>query len=867
MPVNIQSNFHTILCTIAATVFTMPLLAQQTLTPNQTADLPSPEPISYQADHAPAHLQQDAAFGRLPISFEVNRGQTSQKVQFLSRGRGYALFLTPGETVLSVNASQPDTPRNQVPNSWKQRRSPRKDSASSTSRSSVVRMRLIAANIDAKATGEDEQPGKSNYFSGADSARWHTDVPTYAKVRYRDVYPGIDLLFYGNTEGRLEHDFILSAGADPGRIVFQFGDNQSIATEEDGGLVLRTGSGDVTLQRPVAYQDIDGHRIPVSASYAVAANRQVRFLLGEYDHSAALIIDPVVIFTAVFGGTGGDEPTGVALDNAGNVYICGITSSLDFPIINPGPWTKNTATGFVSKMNAAGTSLLYSTYFGGGSTPTGIKVDSKGRIYVAGYTGPGFPVSNAHQPSFGGGPSDAFLAAISPEGNSLIYSTYLGGSQWDYAMALAVDASGNAYMTGRTDGGFPALHSLQPQDPQGAFIAKFSPTGVLQYSSIYGNVVGQSTAIDVDKYGAAYVTGYTDQPTITITPNVFRSTCPEACSWVFKLNPSGDSLAYATYLGVNGDAGFAIAVDSDLNAYVGGGTQGGFPVWSSGFQRTYGGAIDGFVAKLNTTGSKLIWSTYLGGRNEDVIYSLALDQYRQVYVTGVTASPDFPLKSPVQAFAGVPGVTPWQPFITTLSGSLGSIVYYSTNFGPATEAINSMELAVDKALNVYVVGGSAGTFKATQGALAPGAPGNPGGGNDTFVSKLSIMADLWMQMSAENTWVGSGNNFTFVLVVTNQGPDFAVNVRVSDTLPPNTTFVSYDGGGGTCTTPPVGGTGTFTCQLPRLENGAWWASKLTVKVMSIPPGNTLYNYATVVSNMQDPNLNDNSVSSIGVWVE
>ena len=789
-----------------------------------------------------------SAYGTLPISFEMNQGQTDASVQFLARGAGYILFLTPGEAVLSLHSPHASTAklgRLATPNPLR----PSPSQLSAGTPTSKVRLQLIGSNTAAKVEGVDPLPGKSNYFAGNDPAKWHTDVPTYAKVRYTNVYPGIDLLYYGNQEGRFEHDFVVAPGADPRAIAIGLRDSDGAVPDKNGGLTLHTKNGDLTLQSPTVYQHISGQRKTITATYLLA-NNQIKFQLGSYDKKAPLVIDPVLRYTAVFGGTGDDVAQAIAADGSGNAYVTGYTYSLDFPLAHPfqRPPTNNAyPVAFVSKINAGGTALLYSTYLGGAGGPVpglccgsggdveafGIAVDNSGRAYVTGSTYGGLPTRNAYQPTKAGF-DDAFLTVLSPAGDSLVFSTYLGGTSPDQGRAIALDASGNAYITGSTYGGFPALNSVQKQGR--TFVAKFNRSGVLQYSSNFSNGVTVN-AIAVDISGAAYISGFQQGTgSISVTNNAFQKTCLSPCGFITKFSPSGARLAYSTYFP---SLPTHIAADSSGNAYIVGGAGPGFPVTKNAFQKTFGGSnIDGFVTKLNPSGSALIWSTYLGGSGGDAVQSIALDQYRTVYLTGFTTSSDFPVKAPVQPYRG--GIA---GFVTTLSGSLGSIEYYSTHIGTANDA---NFIAVDKALNVYVSTG----ISSTPGALSTGTSGNPGGLHDVFISKLVIMDDLALGVSGSSSAVAHGGNLTYTIAVTSKGPDFGYNVRIDDPLPAGTTFVSYNAVGGTCTAPAVGGTGTLHCALPQLNKGQTYTVALTVKVNAVA-GTTLSNTATTVSNMQD----------------
>ncbi len=770
-----------------------------------------------------------ASYGKLPISFEVNQGQTDGAVQFLARGAGYTLFLTPGEAVLSLHAVDKGGAKGAV-----RTHAP----AAQASLMSTVGLKLIGSNTKAEVQGVDALPGKSNYFVGNDPAKWHTDVPTYAKVRYSNVYPGVDLVYYGNQEGRLEHDFVVAAGADPNAIAIGLQDSDGVVADKDGGITLHTKAGDLTLHSPTVYQTIGGERKTIPATYLLADN-QVKFQLGSYDRNAPLIIDPVLGYSGVFGGSGLDQVFAIAVDAAGNAYVTGFTTSSDFPLVHAfqtsGPSGGQSA--FVSKVNASGTALLYSTYLGGGTDVTvggtGIAVDSTGRAYVVGYNrGGSFPVKNAYQPLPGNG-FDAFLTVFNPAGDSLVYSTLLGGdpghNQDSLGRAITLDASQNAYIGGTSGLGFPATHTL---NSDGAlFVAKFNSAGVLQYSTVFGDndPPPNISSLAVDAAGAVYVGGFTYNEV----------------AFAEKLNPAGTSLLYSKFLPSAGRSWvYAIAVNSVGEAYVAGSTEAGFSTTANAFQKTFGGPSggrDGFVAKLNAAGTGLVYSTYLGGTNYDDITGMAFDRYRQVYVTGYTQSKDFPLKAPLQA----PTSAYAQFFVTTLSSTLSSIVYYSTYFGTGSNRVGGgPEIAVDRALNVYLTGFAIGI------PITPGALSSPETENNIFLSKFVIMDDIALGLSGTPSPVVHGGNLTYTIAVTSKGPDFGYNVRVADTLPAGTTFVSYGAGGGTCTAPAVGGTGTLNCTLLQLNKGATWNVTLTVKV-NAASGANLSNTAAAISNMQD----------------
>jgi uncharacterized repeat protein (TIGR01451 family) len=804
-----------------------------------------------------------ASYGRLPVSFEINQGQTDSAVQFLAHGRGYTLFLTSGEAVLSLQARS--TGNSAAAGKGKT------PAVQSSVESSFVRLALIGSNSAAEASGLNPLPGKSNYFIGPDPSKWRRDVPTFEKVHYRDVYPGVDLVYYGNQEGRLEHDFVVAAGADPTVIAMRLDSASHDVQCRNGELTVQTSAGTLTMQAPIVYQTLRGQRKVIPASYELAHGNEIRFHLGSYDRNAPLVIDPVLTHTAVFGGSESNEVLALAIDTHGNAYVAGATSSLDFPTVNPfqSSWTavnQSSSAGFVSKVNAAGTALIYSTYLGGPSTVAdAITVDSSGRAYVAGLTGSGFPVKNAYQSKYGGG-QDAFYLILGNSGNSILYSTYIGGDKFDYATAMTRDASGNVYLTGRTDGDFPALNSIKPSGTPGVWVAKFNSSNKLQYSTMYGNIEGQSADIAADASGSAYIVGYTNADDIPVTPGAFSSTCGiNGCGWAAKLSPSGSSLVYSTALGVGGGgAATSIALDSSNNAYIGGATPRGLPASSTAFQKQFGGSDnDGFVLRLNPTGTALLSATYLGGSSEDVIYGLALDQYHNVYVSGWTCSPNFPLQASIRSFS-VTSDRPCQFFVTTLNPTLSSIPYYSTLFGGPTASNQEIKIKVDQALNVYLAGYDLGNVNATPGALddAPVKDNN----FNVFVSKLDIVDDLSLALTASSSSVTPGQNLTYTITVKSNGPDFGTNVLITDSVPSGATFVSVAPGGSTCRAPAVGGLGPINCTLPRLNKGATWVVKMTVKVnANIPHGTVITDSAATKSNMQDFNIN-NGIGAVNTSV-
>jgi uncharacterized repeat protein (TIGR01451 family) len=383
-------------------------------------------------------------YGRLPLSFEVNRGQTDRRVKFLARGQGYGLFLTSTGAVLSLSkvSKVADGGNNVSPYS----------SSETAQTHAVLSLSLQGANHKPRVRGVDQLPGKANYFAGRDQSKWRIGVPTFARVQYQGVYPGIDLVYYGN-QLQLEYDFVVSPGADPRKINLTFSGNETIKVDQQGDLVLSTKAGDVIQRRPIAYQNVNGERSEVAANYRVEGER-ISFELGAYDKTKALIIDPVLSYSTYLGGVGSDQGRGIKVDAQGNAFLTGSTSSIDFPLAGPMKSYGGNTDAFVVKLNPAGTALIYSTYLGGLGFEVGnaIAIDSQGNAFVTGNTGSGnFPVTpGAFQNSIDRS-LDGFVSKLNATGSALIYSTYLGGDNIDFFLDIAAGTDGRAHVVGRTE--------------------------------------------------------------------------------------------------------------------------------------------------------------------------------------------------------------------------------------------------------------------------------------------------------------------------------------------------------------------------------------------------------------------------------
>jgi hypothetical protein len=699
-----------------------------------------------------------AAFGRLPLGFEPNAGQSDSRVKFLAQGRGYTVFLLPDQAVFRFDDRWPAAAR---------------DKDHQADAGGVLRMQLLGANTHAPIGAEQRLPGRSNYLLGNDPRHWHTNIANYGRVRIEGIYPGVDLLYYGNQDRRLEYDFIVAPGADPGLIRLQLqSDGPQRAGESargvlrldaSGDLVVRTGHSEMRLRAPAVYQldgaaahglAMRGERTPVAGRFELLGANQVRVALGPYDHSRALIIDPTLVYSTYLGGSNSDAAVGIAADAAGNSYISGNSASVDFPLLNPLPGISDAGSAFITKMNAAGTALLYSTRLGGMSsgetTAYSIALDSGGNAYVTGETqAVDFPTVNAIQPAYSPAPSggDSFLSKLNASGSALVYSTYLGGSGTNAgcnAYAVAVDTSGNAYVAGATySAGFQTVNPLQGNFagagniPSG-FAMKINVAGsAILWSTFLGGSGGANAlGIAADSSGNAYVTGWAGSEDFpTSNPLQQCLSCPGANSaFISKINPSGSAFIYSTFLGgTNSATGYAIATDTGGNAYVTGiTTASDFPTVNPVQASNHGAANFGanvFVSKLNASGTALVYSTYLGGTGQagvsadDWGRAIAVDASGAAYVAGSSNSTDFPTLNAVQTTKkGDAGSD--NAFLFSLTPA-GSSLVYSTFLGGTDQGGNSggdiaYGVAVDASGNAYIAGqADSSDFPTTMNAYQP----------------------------------------------------------------------------------------------------------------------------------------------------
>jgi hypothetical protein len=673
--------------------------------------------------------------GELPLSFEANQGQTDARVKFLARGHGSTLFLTATDAVLVL--SQPP-----VGLSPADARAATRRVQTTAPTTAVLRIQLIGANATPLVTPLEELPGKSHYFRGSDPQRWLTQIPHYGKVRYTAVYPAIDLVYYGHHQ-HLEYDFVVAPQADPTAIRLAFQGAERLSVDAAGNLILHTALGELIQHAPRAYQERDGARHTISARYVLIGEHQVSVQLAAYERAKPLIIDPVLVYSTFLGGSGWDVGRGLAVDLRGNVYVTGWTASHDFPTENPLQPTlhggSNAGTdAYVAKLDPTGSALLYATYLGGSDDDFGfgMAVDRWGNAYVTGGTNSSdFPTVKAVQPTFGGA-GDAFVAKLDPTGSALLYATYLGGSGDDFGYGIAVDTTQSVYVTGQTlSTDFPTAHPLQPAFGGGsqvgdAFVTKLDPTGSTLVYSTYlgGDNEDQGRSIAVDLSGHAYVTGTTQSTNFPLAHPLQPTYGGVIDAFVAKLDPTGAALVYSTYLGgAQRDFGSGIAVDILGQAYVTGDTSSpDFPTVNP-MQPALAGGSDAFVVKVDPSGSRLIYSTYLGGLDLDDGFAIAVDAFQRATITGETFSTDFPTHNPVQPTFGGGGS---DGFVATFNRS-GSQLVFATYLGSSGFDF-TVGVATDIVGHLYVTGDAGAADFPTVNPFQP----TFGGMTDAFIVKI-----------------------------------------------------------------------------------------------------------------------------------
>lgn len=763
------------------------------------------------ARSAPSMLTELSA--EMPLRFEENVGQVKEAgVRYFTRGKGYRLFLGSEGMVFHLDGAQ--------------------------AAGDSVRLRLTGGAEKPVLVGIDPLPTKTNYLIGSDPRAWHTGIANFGGVRYPNVYPGTDLVFAGN-DRRVEQSFFLAAGAEPQRIRMVYEGAAAVEIGKTGELLVRTPGGELTADRPVAFQMVDGERRMVECRYELVAKTEeapaVGFALGEYDRELPLVIDPVWSnFQTPLYGSGADIGHAIGVDAAGNVYIAGSTSSTDFiGTIAPGGVQASNGgdfDGFVAKADPSGTTLLYSTYLGGNGVDEveGIAVDAAGNAYLIGYTHssnfPGVTAGSLQSSNAGGG--DAFVVKLSPTGSAFLYATYLGGSGDEFGKSIAIDAAGNAYLTGSTEStNFPGVTagSLQPSNAGGdadAFVAKIDAagTGILYSTYLGGSGDDQSNHIAVDTAGSAVIAGGTCSPAFPTTPgSVEPASLGMECgvaydAFVAKLSTLGTSLVYSTFLGgEENDIAQDLALDSAGNAYVTGFTNSETftGVGPGSYQQEHNFGYAAFLTKINAAGSATGYSTFLGGGGS-FGYGIAVDSAANAYVTGVTQSPDYPRVNEITIYPPYTG--PDSSGFVTKADSAGGILYSSFLVGQNGAAY---AIAVDNVQKTTFITGSRDGFA---------------GSMDAFLARIGASAVLSIAKEADVEIINPGNRITYTLTYQNYGELDATGAVLNETVPENTVFrPTFSTPGWSCTPDDQAGS-ECTLALGTVAAGASGSAIFAVRV-------------------------------------
>ncbi len=753
--------------------------------------------------------------------------------------------------------------------------------------------------------GADRLLGVVNRYVGAPST-WETGLPTFGRVEVSGVAPGIDVVYYGNQQ-QLEYDFVIHPGADPRRAGVRVDGADSLSIDGNGDLVMRVGDRELRQERPVSWQTIDGKRVPVESRFVLdEAARTVTFALGAYDPSHALVIDPVLVYSTWFGGLSEEVILDMHVDAAGAIYVLGVSEDkAGFPT-TPGAYQPARAgepkTGgtyprdyFISKFNAAGTALIYSTLFGG-SLDEGtwsyrqgaMAVDAQGRVHFVGDTlSPDFPVTpNAADKTYAldttSVAADAFYARLEANG-SLGYSTYIGGTRYETGAGVAVDAAGNAYVVGKTASsvadGFVTTANAYRTTRNGAtdlFIQRYGTDGSLQYSTYFGGSQGEmERRADIVSNGNGKVTFVSDTGTGDLPiVNGFQATRigNSADGFVAQLdtNVSGTAgLLYSSYIsGGASDYVSTVAVDPDGFVYVGGQSRSlDFPV-TPGAARTVNNPVgggqepwDGFVVKLDLTktgAASRVYTTLTGGNDYDDLLAMAVDAQGRVHLTGSTRSLDLPMVQAVQT-------TKYQmpPYVQILNAA-GSGFVLSTYLGSNTNGQALYAVAVNAIGETYLGGTTNDASKYSNTNLDGFRLVNAfqdtygGGDRDAVIQKLGYAVDLALTKTASAGVVLPGHNVTFTLTVRNLSGDPGSGIVVHDNLPVGLQYVSCTAThSGVC-----GGTGNNrTVTFPVLNPGVTATIQITVKMVSVTPGHQITNTATVTGAVLDPVPGNNTATA------
>ncbi len=808
-------------------------------------------------------------YGQLPLRFEANQGQADPRVRFLARGSGYALFLTPRETVLAL-------------------RMPKREGKAQPAE--IIRISLVGGNPSPAVEGADLLPGKANYLVGSGPEDWRTDIPLFARVRASEVYPGVGLTYYGN-QRQLEYDFEVAPGADPRAIRLRVDGAKSLRLDAEGHLRIRTRHGEVVQKAPVVYQVRDGVREAVAGRFRLSGRREVRFDIPKYDRRLALVIDPIVQWSVYLGGNSDELAESVASDRSlSATYVAGTTLSSDLCVLSSPPrpvcslqFDAGSTDAFVTKFHLTSSPVDlvvdYTTYVGGDGDDEahGIAVDDNGSAHITGLsTSPGgFP---GPPTTFGsGGGVDAFVVKLDPAGRGPVYSRFLGGAAKDVGHDIAVSQADEAYVVGQTDSSdFPLAGPFQgtPGGAIDAFLSRLGPTGDLRYSTYYGGdgddvaygvALRQGTPPDV----AVFFVGQTSSTNFPPKDAFQAGLLGPTDAFVVRMDDLGGSVSQvlSSYLGGTKDeTAFGVDVDpvasfTDYDFYVAGETTSGdFPVFPAPpdvLQGTLKGPKDAFVTKIRR-GAPFFYSTYLGGSGSDSASGIAVDASNNAHVTGDTDSPDFPVFRPLGPsglYAGGASLSGTTDAFVTKIVPPGCSVTYSTYLGGSKDDFGTDITMVGNTVSVVGRTFSNGNDIPLRTFSLPGSVYGTfqGGATDAFVTSITDDAtpDVELRKDDDPDPVLLGQLLTYTLHVKNLSPDApAYGLHLVDTLD-STLFFVFVTPSAYCSESG----GVVTCDFPCLEPG----KTIDVTIAVVPSlALPLTNNASVVTQSPDSDPFNNS---------
>ena len=667
------------------------------------------------------------------LAFERNKGQSAREVQFISRALHYTVFLEAHKaTIVFPGAGLHSVPKQALV-------------AKGVADTEFVSLRLQQSDRTAVPLAEEPLLAEANYFLGSDPRRWRTHVPLFGRVHYRSVYKNVDVVYYGN-EAQLEYDFVIRPGGDPQSIRFSLEGAHRTEIERSGNITMRVGEARFALRRPIAYQIVHAQKHRVPARFLPLGGGQFGIKVGNYDCRLPLIVDPALAYSTYLGGSDDEGIFGIGFDNEGNLYVAGETSSLDFPNKEA---VQNHVGGnydaFVSKFDPTGTRLIYSTYLGGSlyDHAVGIQIDELGSAYIAGITlSTDFPVKNASQP-FPGGGADGFVTKLSPSGSELVFSTYLGGRGFDQVAALAIDHDNPVYVAGGTNSpDFPITSNAFEKDCDGgahtgfcigdAFVTEFDASGQSMVYSTYlgGTGYDAATGLAVDEQGQAYVVGQASSSNFPRSNAYQSSLSGPSDAFVTKLNATGTDVVFSTFLGGSGfDGATGVALDHRDRVYVTGTTNSmDFPLVRPFQSKNRGGFTDGFIAKLDSQTSELIYSTYLGGTGFDVPLRIVVNGRDEASVVGFTSSTDLPTYNALNSFYGGGAA---DAFVAMLDRS-GQKLRFATYLG-GTGDDYGYGITIGRGNSVWVAGSTSSKDFPIVNAFQPAYSGGP---FDAFLMKI-----------------------------------------------------------------------------------------------------------------------------------